>query len=995
VRRYSDCTIPGEFANPQLAWSQTKGEEKMRIPSATKSVKVLLLVATLIVGGLSAAGPQELKAHHSDQPARDRASEAYAKLPLSFEANQGQTDNEVKFLSRASRYTLFLTPTEMVLSFNKPHAGSVLRMHLVEGNSQPQVAGMEQLRGKVSYFIGNDPRQWHKDVPTYAKVRYQSVYPGIDMIYYGNQRQVEYDFVVAPGADAAAIKLAFEGAEKLDTDAQGNLVMHTAAGDIIQQAPVIYQESGGIRQTIPGHYVLQGRDQVGFQVAAYDRSRPLIIDPTMLGYSTYLGGASWDKGFAIFVDASGYAYVTGETRSTDLPRRLNTYTSGGVAILNPTNDAFVSILDSAGALVQSVYFGDTGDESGKGIAVDATGRVFVAGSTTSLVLPGAAGPAPMGTNAFVAMFGPIGSSTVSSTFLGGDNEDSANGIALDTTGRVYVAGTTYSTNFPTTPGAFQPMASGFGDAFVARFNFTNSAFALDYSVRLGGSNPDAGNGIAVDRNSNAYVTGRTMSTNFPTTAGTLQPTKTSSGTEAFVTKVNSTGSALVYSTYLGDLGNGYDEGTAIAVGINGNAYVTGFTDSQDNPTTSAYEGFPIQHAYQSAHACGYDAFLSRLNSLGSALDFSTYLGGCGNDVAYGIAVDRSGNAYVTGTEGWSDFPQVNPLPYVCQNGPDAFVAKFSSTGTLLYSTCLGGSSADEGHGIAVSTAGNAYVTGYTGSTDFPTVNASQPAIGTPPNQRIEWDAFVAVVALPNLRAGCCLNIPASISPGTNFTVTYSVSNPALASAGASVTRFYLSRDTIISPGSGPFALDTLLNTTQNVGALAAGATTLASVTLNIPATVGTGTYYLGVCADDTKLVLESNELDNCQASSTTMQVINPANISDLLITWVTISTPSVAAGGSFRVTDETANDGNGASTQTSTYYRLVTDPRMPSTGTLLGSRSVGGLFSGTTSVGTVTLTINSTVARGSYFVSVCADGANSAIESNETNNCQTVPIQVQ
>ncbi len=611
-----------------------------------------------------AAAPEPIK---PDKATRARVSESYGKLPLSFEANEGQQDRQVKFLSRGSGYNLFLSNRETVLVLSKPEKpatpparkatrsqkkpkgqSTVLRTQLVAANPEAKVTGEQELPGKVNYLIGNEPSKWRTNVATYAKVRYEQVYPGIDLVYYGNQRQLEYDFVVAPKANPARIRLRVAGARKMYVNGKGQLVVKTAGGAVRWNKPEIYQEVDGQHRSVKGKYVLRRGHDLGFEVAAYDTARPLIIDPTLV-YSTYLGGSGEDDGQGIAVDTSGNAYVTGRTLSSDFPT-------------------------TAGAF-QTTYGGG-------------------------------------GYDAFVTKLNSTGTNLLYSTYLGGSGDDRGQGIALDSSGHAYVTGQTLSSDFPTTPGAFQTTLGGSHDAFVTKLNSTGTN--LLYSTYLGGSIPDYGNGIAVDTSGNAYVTGYTSSSDFPTTPGAFQTTYTY--VDAFVTKLNATGTGLLYSTYLG--GSGGDLGWGIAVDTSGNAYVTGQTQSStDFPTTAG--------AFQTTYGGREDVFVTKLNSAGTNLLYSTYLGGSDFDYGNGIAVDSSGNAYVTGVTYSDDFPTTAGAFQTTHRGGgysrDAFVTQLNSTGTaLLYSTYLGGGSEDYGNGIAVDTSGNAYVTGSTQSSDFPT-----------------------------------------------------------------------------------------------------------------------------------------------------------------------------------------------------------------------------------------------------------------------------------
>ena len=700
-----------------------------------------------------------------------RRVNAYAKLPLSFEVNQGQTDGRVKFLSRGPGYTLYLTSTEAVLALRKSTAGkqrgipargkktkpgngntnspTILRMTLVGAKPAPRVTGLGQLPGKSNYLLGNDRKKWRTNVPHYAKVHYDEIYADIDVVYYGNQQQIEYDFVVAPGGDPGLIRLSFEGAEKLNLDSHGNLVLHTPDGPITQRSPVIYQYVGETKRIVAGGYVLRGHNEVGFDVEAYDLGRPLIIDPVLV-YSTFLGPA---YAVAIAVDTAGNAYVWGNTGLTDplfptTPGAFRTSIDSSCG----GEDAFVSKLSSDGStLVYSTYLGGSGFDStgdyGNGIAVDRFGNAHVTGRTASPDFPTTAGafqPAPTferhpggcsttGVDAFVTKLDATGSALVYSTFLGGAHE--ARGIAVDSDGDAYITGATGSANFPTL-NAFQPALRGSHYAFVTKLNASGTA--LVYSTYLGGNdehNQDEGTGIAVDAAGNAYITGQTGSTDFPTTPGAFDTTCGTDGAcdggygDGFVTKIGPTG-ALVYSSFLG--GSNEEVGHAIALDGGGNVYVTGPTHSLDFPTTvGSYDtGCGTDGACNRDPYYEYtypDGFVAKLAADGSALVYGTFLGGSEYDEPRSIAVDASGNTYVAGFTFSADFPTANPFQpaKAGYHGNDAFVARLSSTGSqLLYSTYLGGSSlsGDWAQGLALDPIGNAYVVGSTLSGDFPTIN---------------------------------------------------------------------------------------------------------------------------------------------------------------------------------------------------------------------------------------------------------------------------------
>jgi hypothetical protein len=671
--------------------------------------------------------------------AQARVSDAYGRLPLLFEANRGQTHDEVRFLSRGPGYSLYLTAGEAVLALPGPVA---LRMSLAGASAEAHVSGLEELAGKANYFIGRDPAKWRTNVPTYAKVEYRGVYPGIDLVYYGNQRQLEYDFIVAPGADPQRIVLDFKGVEKLEIDAQGDLVMHAAGGALRQHKPVIYQAIDGVRRQVAGGYVIKDAHQVAFQVAAYDQARPLVIDP-VLSYSTYLGGAGIEEPWTIAVDATGNAYVTGSTNSINFPT-----TAGALdTSLGGSSDVFVTKLNATGtALVYSTYLGGSATEGGAiGVAVDSAGNAYVTGGTLSADFPTTPGAlqttAPGGGDAFVTKLNAAGSALVYSTYLGGTgHEGGFFRIAVDTLGNAYVAGHTDSTDFPTTPGAFQRTFAGSNVTnYVTKLNATGSA--LVYSSFLGGSSiPFAGSffkegiAIAVDSAGSAYVAGGTTSNTFPTTPLAFQPAFGGGLTDAFVTKLDPTGSVLVYSTYLG--GSVNDEARGVAVDATGNAYVTGSTGSGNFPLTA--------EAFDRALGGNVDAFVTKLNAAGSALVYSTYLGGSGIEGGESIALNAFGEAHVAGATTSSDFPTVAAAQATFGGGfTDAFVTKFNAAGSALaYSTYLGGTGNDDGLGVALDSAGSAYVTGQTDSTNFPTTpGAFQTSFGGGLT-----DAFVAKFA---------------------------------------------------------------------------------------------------------------------------------------------------------------------------------------------------------------------------------------------------------
>ncbi len=677
-----------------------------------------------------------------------------------FEANAGQADPSVKFLSRGPGYALFLTSTEAALALIKspPDAtaarkGPLLRMRLVGANPQARVSGLQKLQGKVNYFIGDEPRQWRTNVPTYAKVKYEAVYPGVDLVYYGDGRQLEYDFVVAPGGDPKVIALAFEGADSLDVDARGDLVLAVNGSELRLRKPLVYQEVDGRRKPIAGNYIVTPDSRVGIQVAAYDATRPLVIDPVIV-YATDLGGSGTDRAFAIAVDGAGNAYVTGDTISIDFPTKASVGSTYQSALSkSTTTDCFVTKINTtathAASLVYSTYLGGSSNDQCSGIAINSSGNAFVTGQTNSTNFPGSALSKAKGSgDIFVVKLNATGSGLVYSAFLGGSAADAAAAIAIDGSGNASVTGKTASKDYPVV-GGFQtsPGVTGgdvFGDAFVTKLNAQGTRIL--YSTYLRGSGSDEGRGIAADGAGNAYVTGTTASPNFPATPGALDGTR-SGPSDAFVTKVNTlaTGSAsLVYSTYLG--GSCAEQGRAIAVDGWGDVYVTGQTFSRDFPGASAL-GFQQGLGDPGAPACGAtgDAFIAKLNGAGSALSYSTYLGGGAADQGLGIAVDGFGNAYVAGQTFSSDFPTPGGFATSLSGLSDSFVTRINTnvtgTSSLVYSTLLGGAGNESAAGIALDGAGNTHVTGQTFSSDFPAPGGFDTSLGGPS------DAFVVKISV--------------------------------------------------------------------------------------------------------------------------------------------------------------------------------------------------------------------------------------------------------
>ena len=664
------------------------------------------------------------------------ALEAHAKVPLSFVANRGQTDGTVRYYAQAPGFGFYLTQDSAMLSLVKGEDGHALEMRFVGANPSARLVPGRPGNAKVNYLTG---AQHQTDLATYGQVTYRELWPGIDMVFRGQGGKLKYEFHVAAGADPSRIRIAYAGAEGLALGAAGNLLVGTSLGTLRDSRPVSYQRIGGERVPVTSGYALHGTSAYGFQLAPHDPRRALVIDPA-LEYSTYLGPpAGLTEGYAIAVDASGSAYVTGRTSQPfpTTPGAFDTTYNTGYG------DVYVSKLNPTGsALVYSTYLGGTSREDALGIAVDGAGSAYITGATDSSdfpTTPGAPDPSNNGSyEAFVTKLNPAGSALAYSTFLGGTGPDQGRAIAVDANANAYVTGSTNSSDFPTTAGAFDTGPQANGAAFVTKLD-AGGSFA--YSTLLDGAGNDGlywYYGIAVDGGGHAHVTGSTSSEDFPTTPGAFDTTlATGSNQEpdSFVTKLNPSGSALVYSTFLG--GHSAERGAAIALDAAGNAYTTGSTESSDFPTTPG--AFDTTKGYWTT-----DAYVTKLNPTGSALVFSTLLGGDPYDGADGgkaIAVDASGSTVVAGETSSVNFP-TTPGAFDTSHDANislAFVTKLSATGSAVaYSTLLGvGSSGPVprgtyGRGVALDPGGRAYVTGLTQGPGFPTT-AGAISNGQAPN----------------------------------------------------------------------------------------------------------------------------------------------------------------------------------------------------------------------------------------------------------------------
>ena len=800
----------------------------------------------------------------------------YGKLPLAFEPNLGQANPEAKFLARGAGYELFLTPQESVFVLNtgekksiatnhnsglRPAASgpsaAVLRMRLLGANKNTVLSSQNELPGKSNYLSGKNPENWHTNVPNYRRVREQEVFPGIDLVYYGTQGQLEYDFVVAPSADPRVIRFAVEGASKLRTSSDGDLVVGIADGEVRFHKPFAYQQDGSAKTTVTANYVLEGKDRVAFKLGNYDARRELVIDP-ILSYSTYLGGSNIDGANAIAVAPDHTAFIAGGTFSTDFP-------TAGTHPLQPNHggpddfskDAFVAKLSADGQTVlYATYLGGKNQDFANGIAVDNVGDAYVVGTTLSPdfpVTPGSmdvecGGDGKCGAswnpggliveNGFISKLNPAGSALIYSAFIGVYENVEALGVAVDADQNAYVTGHT-SDNitptvvitppnappppFPITPGAFQPVfGGGTNDAFVMKVSATG--LSILYSSYLGGSDEDSAHGIAVDALHNIYVTGLTYSVDLPL-AGGLQAS--GGAGDAFVSKISAAGS-LLFQTYLG--GAGLDQGNGIAVDSVGDTYVTGGSDST---------GLATSGVLQATMAGQGDAFVAKYSTSLPApgLVYFTYLGGSKADSGAGIAVDSSGNAYVTGSTVSTDFATTSDAFQRTYGGgnADAFITKVDAAGaTILYSSFLGGTNTESGNGIAIDSDSppGAYVAGQTCSVDFP---LSNPAQATPGGN---CDAFASKIGVLE---GIAINPTGlTFAPQTQGT-TSQTQTVTLVSGVSPVTITSIS---LTGANSGDFAI-----ATNTCGAMLA-ANSQCTITVNFtPSAPGNRSAFLSIVDD--------------------------------------------------------------------------------------------------------------------------------------------------
>ena len=700
-----------------------------------------------VISGVSA----HLASQPSDKPpaAKQDIKRKFDLLPLRFEPNQGQASTDAEFLAQGRGFSALFKQNETDFLFAGHSAtGSPLRVTLLNASRNAAVSGEKRLPGTVNYFMGNDRRKWHTGLPTFESIRYAGVYPGTDLIFYGNNGSLEFDFQLSPGALPREIGMRFDCARLLKIDDKGDLVVTADDGHLSFQKPVIYQQSeGGVKDLVSGSFKILREDTVGFAVAEYDHTRPLIIDP-ILNYSTYIGG--YASATSIAVNQNGEAYVAGWT-FLNFPITPGGYQPGTLQCSASSHCPFVAKFNSTGtALLYSAILIGSGVNTVGGITLDSNGDALVVGSTNSTDFPITTGAfqttnSASGTTGFVTELNSSGTSLLYSTYLGGGTSTYINHVAIDASGNAYLTGSTQDTNFPTTQGAYRATAlsketSGSSSGFITKLNPAGTKPV--YSTYLGGSQADASSAISVDGSGEAYVGGYTTSNDFPVTAGAIQGVREVSNYQAgFVTKLNASGSALVYSTYLG--GKGSDGISSIALDSDGNVYATGGTTSPDFPVTDG--AFQPNIGYTSFNYPQVNAFVSELNTTGTSLVYSTFLGGSislgpladEGDGASGIVVDEQGMVYLTGEACTGDFP-ITAGAFEPQNLDGeidaectAFLTKMNPAPNtpLLYSTYFGGTGdSDPGDdpvgeaasALAIDPSGNVYLAGSTISVDFPT-----------------------------------------------------------------------------------------------------------------------------------------------------------------------------------------------------------------------------------------------------------------------------------
>jgi uncharacterized protein (TIGR03437 family) len=724
-----------------------------------------------------------------------------ATLPLVFEANRGQTDSHVQYLARSPRATLWLTGDEAVLGSKE---GS-LRVRFEGGNRTPRLEAEDALPGKTNYFIGKDSSRWRRDIPLFGKVRYQGIYPGIDAVFYGNPEDFEYDLVLAPGADPRKIHLAYSGAKRMRVDAAGDLIFSLASSEIRQHRPRILQGT----KAIDGHYVVLGQNRIGFSIAKYDRKKPLTIDPVVT-YSTYLGGSSEDLPGGVAMDAQGNLCIAGATSSPDFP------TVGGLHQPPPQNNTLVAYLakinpaaSGAASLVWSTFIGSGSDGTlAFGVALDASGNVFAAGTTVSSDFPTTPNVFQPSANCmngsncastFVVKVAPSGNQLIYASFLGGGVDDAEGGFAVDAAGNAYVVGGTRSPSFPLVGTPFQFVLQGTQNGYLTKIAPDGSK--LLYSTFIGGENMDFLNTVAVDSTGIVYVAGNTTSARFPVTTNAYQSSLqgAQSGMVAKFDLTQPANLALVYSSYLGGTTSTASTSVSgVAGDSSGAIYAAGFTSDPTFPVTPGAFQSKFGGVVPNDPIGDYgDAFVLKLTpSAQTQLVYSSFLGGSGNDFANAIAIDGSGRIAIAGTTASSNFPTTADAYECCfsnpsgkaGNGSSGFFALFDPTksgpSSLAYSMEIAGSTGDQGFinpsGLAMNTAGSVVaLVGGIQARSFPVTSSAFQKVNNAPVLNV----YIARLDLTAVGPTIASAVNAAsfqstgLSPGLIFTLTGSNLGP--------------------------------------------------------------------------------------------------------------------------------------------------------------------------------------------------------------------------
>jgi len=632
---------------------------------------------------------------------------ASPQMPFAFVENRGQANAQVRATGSGPRFKAWFEDGGVVLQQGE----ATVRVDFVGANPRPVIALADPIGASANYLHGSDPAHWQTEVPMFGAVRYEGVWPGVAMTFREDKTRVKVEYTLEPGADIGAIRLRFSGDVTIDPD--GSLLVRSATGEFREQKPFLYQEVASVRTAVPGGFVKTADGLVTFN-ADYDHTLPLVIDPS-IQFSGFFGGTSEDTITAVAVNASFNVIVAGWTVSVDLPASTGARTSTGGGV-----DAFVANFSPIGGqLVSCTYLGGSGDDRAFGVAVDTSGNTYVTGWTSSMNFPVVGGVQSHLSgmrDAFVAKLNSSLNTLVYSTYLGGTGVDVGNAIAVDSLGEAVITGDTTSTNLPVTAGVFQRTLAGGQDAFVARLAANGAS--LSFLTYFGGSGTDHGAAVQIDPSGPIVIGGGTTSINLPVLLAFQA--HSGGGQDGFVTKFNSTATALVLSTYLGGSGGspGFpEEVNGLVIGPSKNIVAAGVTSSQNFPTTAA----SVQPVYGGGQT---DGFLTKLNGTTGALMVSTFLGGTLNDGINAVAGDQLGRLYVTGFTISIDFPTVHPTQAASAGGAagsmDAFVATLSSgLNMLTYSTYLGGSGSDSGNAIALDPMTSIVVAGQTGSQDFP------------------------------------------------------------------------------------------------------------------------------------------------------------------------------------------------------------------------------------------------------------------------------------